>query len=67
VLCFPIVWLLVVVLSSVFVLVVFVVLFPFCGGFVALFCSPVEVAGGFASCVLVALYANVSESDSKSA
>jgi len=31
VLCFPIVWLLVVVLSSVFVLVVFVVLFPFCG------------------------------------
>jgi len=32
VLCFPIVWLLVVVLSSVFVFVVFVVLFPFCGG-----------------------------------
>jgi len=36
-------------------------------GFFALFCSPVVVAGGFVSCVLVALYASVSESDSKSA
>jgi len=34
-------------------------------GVVALFCLPVVVAGGFVSCVLVALCAIVGESDSK--